>query len=1376
MRFTGSLKPIDGNRIRLGQIIPVKILWDIPAGTLGTVRVGEPFSNILPATADNGSTVTFSVSNGTLPAGVTLNPVSGIISGVPTGDGLFVFTIRASAGLAQAERPFSIRANPFSITWATDPALGSLNGGDAYFKQLSATASTGVQPTYAITGGSLPPGLALSNSGALSGTVTNLTGNYTFTVQASVPGNATKSTRTFTVSVVADAITWATPAGSLGVVPGGRAFSTALNATSGFGKPVTYQIVMGTLPLGLTLSTGTISGTVTNNSGTSSITVRATDGIASADRVFSISVDPDILTWTTPSSLGQYIGGALVNQKLVAVSDNGETVTYARVSGTLPAGLSFDSAGNLTGNLGNLNSSGSFVIRASDPVTFTDRTFSFSVKANTVDWNTSPAVLAVVNTPFSKTLKATSSIGNPVTYALQSGVLPTGVTLTSAGVLSGTTTAFGVTNFTVRATDGTIFSDLAAVFTSNAPPVWSTPVGSIGTVEPGAYFSYQLTATDPDGTIANYTYANTNLLGASVTLTTSGLLSGSFGYPSPENAPTWVTAPGSLANLTDGDVLNAQFTATPFSGRSVRYVIAVGNTPSGFNLNPNTGTVVGLVSSDNTKAVESELLLTPAPSWVSNGIVATGDEGSVLSTTLVANPLLGNAIASYDVIDGVLPWGLSLLANSGTITGTVADQTPYVDVPFLYTPTWVTQSGSLVTVNEGGLIANTVQATSGTSAMTYSITTGSLPGGTALTPNTGLIMGLADASTFFGIDGAETLLTPRPLWTTNAALSSANESDAFTAVLGATPRLGNAITSYDVVAGILPWGISLNSANGAVTGTILDQNPVYDPSRVLNGPVWTTPTGTIANTVEFSSLNLNVVASAYNGGLSYTIANGAIPGGTTLVSNTGAIIGMAETSTFVGVDGPELLLTPVPMWTSNVALGTVNEVGPFVANLSATPMLGNVITSYDVVAGAMPWGLSLLGNGSLTGSLVDQNPIFDPSANMNPPVWQTNSGTIANAVEYATVNTTVKANAYLGSPVSYTISAGTIPGGTTLVANTGVISGLAETSAFVGIDGPELLLTPTPMWTTGAALGTIDEALSFTANLSATPMLGNVITAYDLISGAMPWGLALLGNGSLIGTLADQNAVTDPSANANPPTWVTNSGTIANAVEFSSVSATVKANAYLGSPVTYTIASGAIPGGTTLSANTGVLTGLAEASTYVGLDGPETLLTPAPSWVSSAALPDANEGDVLSIALAATPLLGNAIASYDVIGGNMPFGLSLNTANGAVTGAILDQTPFLDPNQFANTPVWVTPAGSIGTFANGSTVSQTFQATPRVGTPSYALATGVIPVGLVFTPNTGTIAGTLDVDAAGRSYAFTVRAFDGSGVYTDRAFSATVSA
>jgi hypothetical protein len=85
-----------------------------------------------------------------------------------------------------------------------------------------------------------------------------------------------------------------------------------------------------------------------------------------------------------------------------------------------------------------------------------DIRFTITINPSASPITVLPAALPTLTagTPFSQTLTSSGGLA-PYTYALQSGVLPIGLTLTSGGVLSGTPTQRGAYSFSVRSTDST---------------------------------------------------------------------------------------------------------------------------------------------------------------------------------------------------------------------------------------------------------------------------------------------------------------------------------------------------------------------------------------------------------------------------------------------------------------------------------------------------------------------------------------------------------------------------------------------------------------------------------------------------------------------------------------------------------------------------------------------------------------------------------------------------------------------------------------------------------------------------------------------------------------------------------------------------------
>jgi len=145
--------------------------------------------------------------------------------------------------------------------------------------------------------------------------------------------------------------TWSTSAGSLGSVYETAAISNTLTATGD--APITYTVASGTLPTGSTLNNnGTLSGTaqVTASSTTYNFTIAAKDAQnQTTNRSFSLTINPDAVTWSSPASnatYNVYKNQAISNVTMSATSGAGGSVTYT--ADTLPSGLSISGA-NITG-------------------------------------------------------------------------------------------------------------------------------------------------------------------------------------------------------------------------------------------------------------------------------------------------------------------------------------------------------------------------------------------------------------------------------------------------------------------------------------------------------------------------------------------------------------------------------------------------------------------------------------------------------------------------------------------------------------------------------------------------------------------------------------------------------------------------------------------------------------------------------------------------------------------------------------------------------------------------------------------------------------------------------------------------------------------
>ena len=176
---------------------------------LGTHNEGATVSvSVKALSAFGNENVVYTVTAGTLPAGLSINQATGMLTGIMpnlTAVTAFPFTLEASDGFNAITRDFTITVNADndSPVWQTPSDLGMLYV--TVSVQLVANDPDGT-PTYSVSGGSLPDGLSLSSAGLLSGNVVANGQTYNFTVTASDGVNNVQRTFSAMAGITAGAI------------------------------------------------------------------------------------------------------------------------------------------------------------------------------------------------------------------------------------------------------------------------------------------------------------------------------------------------------------------------------------------------------------------------------------------------------------------------------------------------------------------------------------------------------------------------------------------------------------------------------------------------------------------------------------------------------------------------------------------------------------------------------------------------------------------------------------------------------------------------------------------------------------------------------------------------------------------------------------------------------------------------------------------------------------------------------------------------------------------------------------------------------------------------------------------------------------------
>jgi len=276
--------------------------WVTTAGTLGSIFGANTVNVYVTATDPEGTAVSYQLSTGSLPGGISLSS-NGLIQGVATAvtaNTTYNFVIKANDTVNNnTDRSFSYTVlNRAPLINTAAGSLGTIYSGNAVpSTTISAYDPDGGTITFSAPTGNIVNTTIGSANGTIVGTPIVVTTNTTYTIGVTVTdqGSLTASNN-YTFTVLNRPPVWNTAA----ELPSYSVESftpITVNAYDPDGGSITYSLVSGSVPSGLTFvsANATITGSASDvdSNTTSTFTISATDiGNDSNNRQFSLTITP----------------------------------------------------------------------------------------------------------------------------------------------------------------------------------------------------------------------------------------------------------------------------------------------------------------------------------------------------------------------------------------------------------------------------------------------------------------------------------------------------------------------------------------------------------------------------------------------------------------------------------------------------------------------------------------------------------------------------------------------------------------------------------------------------------------------------------------------------------------------------------------------------------------------------------------------------------------------------------------------------------------------------------------------------------------------------------------------------------------------------
>lgn len=987
----------------------------LPASVTSPAIAGQSYSGTVAASGGVGA-LTYSLSSGSLPAGLTLNTTSGAITGTPTTAGAATFTVQAADafGDTPGAQSYTITVNPGAATHFAVAATSSTTitaGGTVNFSVTALDANgntaTGYSGTVKFTStdsqAALPANATLTSGVGSFVATLKTAGTQTITATDTATASITGSTGSITVNAgAASKLSVSAPT----TATAGTAISVTVTAQDQYGNTAagytgTVQLTStdtaAVLPAGSSLSSGTKTFPVTlKTAGTETVTATDTvtgsiTGTSGNIAVSAAAAAKFIVTAPATASAGTAINVSVTAQDAYGNTATGYTGTVKLTSTDAAAVL--PASAPLASGVGTfpvtLKTAGAQTVTATDTVTASITGSSGNIQvsaAGTSAFTVSAPATATAGTAINFTVTAKDAYGNPTpgysgtvkfTSSDSAAVLPASSTLTNgAGSFavtfktsgSETVTATDTQSASITGASGSISVSAAAATTLNISAPATATAGTSVTVSVTAKDTYGNIATGYSGTIKFTSTDGTAVLPANSTLN-----SGASTFP-----VTFKNAGSQTVTATDTS--NSALTATTGT----------------IQVSAGAATMLSVTASPSaTAGIATNVSVTARDAY---GNVATGYSGTVhftssdSSAVLPGNSTLAIGVGAFQVTFKTA--GAQTVTATDTVTPSITGASGTIAVSAGAAATFVVSAPGSATAGSSFNITVTAKDAYGNVAPNYSGTVKFTSSDSAAAlPANSLVNGSGNFPVTLKTSGNQTVTATD---TTTSSITGASGIIAVSAASAST--LSVQVTSSTPVA-----------AGGTISFTVTALDPY---NNVATG---------FAQQIQFTS----------------TLGTIVLPGTSNLTSGTGAFAATPKTATSgtitatdisnPSINGTSQTITVTAGPATQLAIApfsfTATAGTPTNFNVSAQDQYGNAVsTDSDTIKfTSSDQQAALPANTALSGGVLGGLPItFKTAGNQTITATDATNSSVTGTSAPITVSPGTPDHLLISAPASVT--------------------------------------------------------------------------------------------------------------------------------------------------------------------------------------------------------------------------------------------------------------------------------------------------------------------------------------------------------------------